>query len=855
MAYEELNPKQQQLVRELDENILLLAPAGTGKTNTIAYRVANIIQERKANPREIIGLTFTNRACKELKERIVSIVGPEGNQVIIRTFHSFCFDVIKQESKRYDDLASDFIIFDEEDSLEVVRELIERKDTARALLNVIQYIREEKLSHPTKDYRQVISQLHTDQPEKLKQLCSVNYQFDKKLYDQVLKAGHLLIQRYQEVLAERHALDFVGLIQRTHELFQIPEVVQRWREAFSFIHVDEVQDTSDSEYTIVSKLFPGNIVMMCGDYFQTIYEWRGSKPHEVFRRFKNEYTPKTIIFDQNYRSTKTLLGAAQHYLSDAFGQTNVTEFHQEQLPMDSVETGEKIVLRECADEQEEADWIFDKIRQLPIEARSRTAILTRINKTAVALSERFENANQALPEEEKIGFLLVEEYKFFRRQEIKDVLAFIKLLMNKHDHTSLIRISERFVKGVGKKKMEHLTGKEAQLAGIRMADLVDPITHQYGDPYALLIKALKEASVIIFDVESTGVDTTRDEIIQIAAIKVNQNGKVVDSIEVFIKPSHPVGTSEQVHGFSDAFLQAEGMEPSDAFDVFQAFIEDGVLVGHNVGFDIGILKSQMMRTGGNRPSFLAYYDTLDMARRFYPKLKNHKLETLSEVFQATVPSDHNAMNDVLCTKDVLMSMVTEKILPGTLDRSQFYDSYLEFFVSLTDALESFRGSASEKRPVEIIKDIMNRSKIFHYYEKESKRVRNLEELLTIADELDDPSLSSEDALTEFLKISALSNSEMDRLIKKTARIPVITVHQAKGLEYDYVFMAGMQDGLFPLYFAIKSGNLNEEKRLFYVAMTRARKKLFISYSKQTDKGHQKKSRLMNHLPCKYMAAD
>ncbi len=159
------------------------------------------------------------------------------------------------------------------------------------------------------------------------------------------------------------------------------------------------------------------------------------------------------------------------------------------------------------------------------------------------------------------------------------------------------------------------------------------------------------------------------------------------------------------------------------------------------------------------------------------------------------------------------------------------------------------------RPFDVIREVMETARIFGYYKKEPKRINNLEELLNIAAELDEPNLSSEDALIEFLKISALSNSEINRLIKKTARIPVITVHQAKGLEYDYVFLAGMQDWLFPLYHAIKSGNLNEEKRLFYVTMTRAKKQLFLSYAKQTSKELQRKSQLVNHLSSQYVVED
>ncbi|MDW7670340.1 MAG: 3'-5' exonuclease [Bacillota bacterium] len=847
---QELNTKQNQVVQELDQNILLLAPAGTGKTNTIACRVAGIIAQNRSGAGEILCLTFTNRACKEMKERIVEIVGRDGLDVTVRTFHSFCYDVIKEEAKTQTDISQDFVIFDEEDTRELIRELIQESRNARALQNCISCVKRERMAGGSADDRQIIENMASNKLEELKKICiDEKYQFNQELYDQFIEHGHKLIRRYDHLLRERGGLDFDDLLINAGSMFEEAAVAQRWAGRYRYIHIDEVQDTSEIEYDMIEKIFSNSQILMCGDYFQTIYEWRGSKPKSVFDAFSHKYHPLNVIFNENYRSTGTLLKASHAYLVNAFGTNDVAMFHNQSVQLHSEEEGEKISLKGTKKMEDEAGWIFDSIRRLDPVRRTRAAVLTRNNQANASISGYIQQLNEALPEEERLEFMLVDDYKFFRRQEIKDLLAYVKLVTNRYDNTSLVRVLKRFTAGIGDKTIERFSSSKVTKLGVRLTDFLDVKTHQLGEPYGLLLKKLDEGNVVIFDVESTGTDTTKDEIIQLAAVRTDHEGKEIERFERFLKPAGKVGLSENVHGFSDAYLLEHGEDSQKVLADFVAFIDGAHIVGHNVQFDLQLLWSQMDRLELKVPKDVSYDDTLDMARRFYPQLNSYKLTDLSDEFQTGTQSDHNAMNDVRATRDILLKMVKEKVQPGREFRMQCYADYLERFSGICATIKDLRERALAVRPHELLEHIVEISDINNIYQKEEGRLENIREFCQLVQHLDDPSLSHRDALHELLRITALSNIELDRLVDNTTRIPIITVHQAKGAEFDVVFVAGLQEGTFPNTFAIRSNQFDEEMRLFYVAMTRAKSKLFLSWSR-FNQYHRRKdiSRLIQYIP-------
>ncbi len=250
-----------------------------------------------------------------------------------------------------------------------------------------------------------------------------------------------------------------------------------------------MQDTSEIEYNIVSKLFKNNNIMISGDYYQTIYEWRGSNPTIIFDKYKKEYNPEFIVFDKNYRSSEILLKASYEFLLNAFGK-GVNEIYKEGIEPKANIKGDLIEFKKAYDFMEEATFIFNKIKSLKVEKLSRVAILTRNNRINIALSEKFKILNSKLPKEDRVGFLLVDEFKFFRREEIKDVLAYLKLIVNDFDSNSLKRILKKFGKGIGEKTIEEIEKEENIKIGVRLTDLIHKNTQEYGDYYELLTREL-----------------------------------------------------------------------------------------------------------------------------------------------------------------------------------------------------------------------------------------------------------------------------------------------------------------------------------------------------------------------------
>ena len=860
-----LNEEQQKVVNEQKNNIILLASAGTGKTNTLAERVTSIIKNGNSKPSEILCITFTNKACKEMSDRVMKIVGGEAKDITIRTFHSFCFDVVRTYAKRNTDIFSDFTIFDEDDCREVISKLSYYYATSNLMATnmqiqrVIDFIKVERARIETledrvlDEYKTVIDEIFKFREEKINQVCTNKGNLNLNLKNYIKFHGHELVTLYDSKLREDHALDFNDLIILTKELFKDEKVVRALKNKFKYINIDEVQDTSIIEYSIIEKLFEGNNVLICGDFFQTIYSWRGSDPEIIFNKFKEKYNPVEIVFSKNYRATKNLNKASLEFLNNAFS-SKVSTMYKDGILAESKEDGEKILLKETRGGREEARFIFDYVKKLceKGEDLKRVCVLTRDNKYNIGLSEELYQIGGY--EGADFEFILVDQFKFFRRQEVKDILAFLKLIANRYDSLSLKRIVNRLPTGIGMKTLEAIESYKYKEVGIRLADYIDPLVLEYGEKFSLLINEFEKENVIVFDVESTGVDVTEDEIIQIAAIKLNKKGEVVDKFEKFLKNKKPVKDSYYVHGFSDEMLQRIGEDKEKVLKEFVEYSKDSIIVGHNVQYDINILCSELERSNLGKPKFKTFYDTLDIYRRFYPGNINYKLENLSKVYDTKHKPSHDAMDDIIATGELLVRAINEKIKETSMERMALMSKHLKAFTAISKKLNELFKIAESKRPYELVACVMNGFNIKSMYagDENKEKLNRLRDLYALFRDLDDKSKGNRDALLDIIRITGLSNGELESLIinrTKKPRIPIITVHQAKGLEFDTVFLAGIQNNTFPSYMAIKEGNLAEEKRVFYVAITRAKKRLVITYNSQGKYGHRNEiSQFINYIP-------
>lgn len=854
-----LNKKQQQVINELNQNILLSAGAGTGKTNVLSYRVANILNKNRANADEILCLTFTNKACRELKNRITSQLDFEtANKITIRTIHGFAYQVITTTAKKAQTIFKEFVIFDDEDQKTLIRQTIANFPKARALdiqyiVNCIEQLKQERaLKHIyTED-------IEADYTTIYHQHLKFNKTFNQQQNDNLTKFfqfdGLNIIINYELALQQMHGLDYKDLIANAYRLFQDENICSSWRKRYKYIMIDEMQDTSSFEYTMLEKLFPANNIMLCGDEFQTIYEWRGSNPQKILTAFTEKYNPLIINFNENYRSTKLLLEMAYNTLINLFCKETILHSYAKNLLSKSSELGHKIELKQANSLANEAQWIFQNIvNLLPlVKTPTQIAILVRQNNYLQNLTLHLNylaNIYNQKNQETPINFIQIDNIRFFKRQEIKDVLSIMKYLINPNDYLSLQRILINLIPNIGIRTIKQISSAEYLQNGLRLSDFINAnFQNPNYEPFSDLISAYLSKDIIVFDIEGTGTDIFADNIIQLSAIKIRK-GKKIAEFNRYLKSDKPVGDSEKVHHISDEYLQTHGENPELVLQEFCQFIQDAIITGHNIrGYDMDILNQNLLKHNLKPVDFSNInFDTLDLVRRFYPNLPNHKLEFLSNHFQFETKSNHNSLDDVFATWELLHKLLENKIIPTAKKRNELINKQKNKFIHVAQIFQKLHSILNDNLLLEnLITQIVKEFDLVNIYKANATqdgavRLENIRNLFRLAKaELN--SHRGTNGIKELLQYASLSNTDLDALTSSHPKIPIITIHQAKGLEFDYEFLAGMNDDIFPSYFSTRNGSITEEeKRLFYVAITRAKKALFLSSSGRP-------SRLLNYIP-------
>lgn len=853
------NKKQQQVINELNQNILLSAGAGTGKTNVLSYRVANILNKNRANANEILCLTFTNKACRELKNRITSQLDFEtANKITIRTIHGFAYQVITTTAKKAQTIFKEFVIFDDEDQKTLIRQTIANFPKARALdiqyiVNCIEQLKQERaLKHI---YTEDIEANYTTI---FHQHLKFNKTFNQQQSDNLIKFfqfdGLNIIINYELALQQMHGLDYKDLIANAYRLFQDENICSSWRKRYKYIMIDEMQDTSSFEYTMLEKLFPANNIMLCGDEFQTIYEWRGSNPQKILTAFTEKYNPLIINFNENYRSTKLLLEMAYNTLINLFCKETILHSYAKNLLSKSSELGHKIELKQTNSLANEAQWIFQNIvNLLPlVKTPTQIAILVRQNNYLQNLTLHLNylaNIYNQKNQEAPIHFIQIDNIRFFKRQEIKDVLSIMKYLINPNDYLSLQRILVNLIPNIGIRTIKQISSAEYLQNGLRLSDFINAnFQNPNYEPFSDLISAYLSKDIIVFDIEGTGTDIFADNIIQLSAIKIRK-GKKIAEFNRYLKSDKPVGDSEKVHHISDEYLQTHGENPKLVLQEFCQFIQDAIITGHNIrGYDMDILNQNLLKHNLKPVNFSNInFDTLDLVRRFYPNLPNHKLEFLSNHFQFETKSNHNSLDDVFATWELLHKLLEDKIIPTAKKRNELINKQKNKFIHVAQIFQKLHSILNDNLLLEnLITQIVKEFDLVNIYKANATqdgavRLENIRNLFRLAKaELN--SHRGTNGIKELLQYASLSNTDLDALTSSHPKIPIITIHQAKGLEFDYEFLAGMNDDIFPSYFSTRNGPITEEeKRLFYVAITRAKKALFLSSSGRP-------SRLLNYIP-------
>ena len=856
-----LNDAQRMVAEDGTHHILLTAPAGTGKTGTLARRIARLVEKGMAAPEEILCLTFTNKACREMEHRIQEYMGEKGQGVSVKTIHGFCYELIQAEADNPENRYVNLSVWDEEDCRELMDDILEKWNTRPG--NERQRIRNSRyFFYDVDKAKRWLLERNRYTGEAADYLAAMNaispnpFNVDKNRARAEMAAG------YDRQLHSLGGMDFNDILIGALHLLSDDECSRRWSSRFRYLHVDEMQDMSMLEYGIVLRLASQARVLLAGDYFQTIYEWRGSDPIQLIQRFTREFHPEVYTFTENYRATPLLLKAAEGYLRNAFSK----DIPDERSSVSSVREGqgEPIVIHPAFETLDgESRWIIQcieflvhKQKKLQEAEQGKICILCRNNAYNERLEEAFTRQLNQLKADgsgrwDFIRFLRIGEEKLYRKREVKDVLAALHLAVNPFDNNSARRLCLNWGRGIGEATVKKILSPDYRKLGIGLSDFLRPDVLRYADTYGTLLQALDEGRLTVFDVESTGTSTSTDEIVQLAAVTLNRDGQVTARFNRLVKPSGPVGESEKIHHISDERLKAEGEPPEKVFADFLAFTRNHILAGHNVSYDIHILMSQMRRLGMDPVETPAWVDTLEIFRRYYPELKNHKLEYLGEVFKVHHKSSHNAYDDILATAEILMYAVNHHLRPERDARRACISPYVSLFMPMARIVQDISRMSWKQNPNALIGQVISQLNMDEYFTQHGKtrERQHLEELKRCAEAYPDYGRPPQDVLQEYLAMTALDSGDEILWQSGQAGIPIATVHQAKGMEFDFVFMAGMADENFPASGALKAGMLMEEKRLFYVAITRARKRLFLSWNIQSSRfGDGRASRFIANLP-------
>lgn len=449
-----LNPEQRAAVKHTQGPLLIMAGAGSGKTRVLTHRIAYLLMEKEVAPWNILAITFTNKAAREMKERVASITGPVAEDIWISTFHSMCVRILRRDIDRIG-ISRNFSILDSTDQLSVIKNILKDKNM------------DSKKFEP----RSILGSISS-----LKNELKTSADFAKTMngpYDSVV---HEVYQEYEKRLKKNSALDFDDLIMTTIHLFKrVPEVLEFYQRKFQYIHVDEYQDTNRAQYMLVQMLADRfRNLCVVGDSDQSIYGWRGADIANILSFEKDYNDARVILLEQNYRSTKTILDAANKVIENNFNRK------AKNLWTDKNE-GQNIIYYQGDSEHDEGHYVAGKIREMTTGGSrkcSEIAILYRTNAQSRVIEEVLMKSN--------IPYNIVGGTKFYDRKEIKDILAYLRLIANPDDDISMMRIINVPKRGIG-------------------ASTVDKILQYGADNDLSMYQALQEVEQIGLTSRITGV--------------------------------------------------------------------------------------------------------------------------------------------------------------------------------------------------------------------------------------------------------------------------------------------------------------------------------------------------------------
>ncbi|EFL43765.1 putative ATP-dependent DNA helicase PcrA [Fannyhessea vaginae PB189-T1-4] len=661
-----LNPQQREAVTCTKGPLLVLAGAGSGKTRVLTHRIAYIIQHEQVQPWRILAITFTNKAAKEMRERLEMLLSETMRGMWVCTFHAMCSRILREHADVLG-YTSNFVVYDDSDSKRLVKTIMDdlNLDTKKLSINALRArISAAKNAAKTCD--------------DLEREAQGSY---------VMEAAAKVYRELNSRLLRANAMDFDDLLLNTLTLFvQHPDVLASYQQRFLYVSVDEYQDTNGVQYALTNLLAKTHHnLMVVGDDDQSIYSWRGADITNILS-FRHDYPEaKVVKLEQNYRSTAHILHAANAVVKH-------NEHREEKELFTKAGSGERVEVFQASDERDEGRWIGGEIEKLHDNGMSYQdiAVFYRTNAQSRILEDMFLRAG--------VPYSIVGGTRFFDRAEIRNVMAYLRVVVNPADDVSLLRIINTPRRGIGTTTLQRLQAYAQSLQ-------------------CSLFAAIKDACL------RGGV---------VAARATSQLQQFVDCVDQAQRMSGEF--SEVIRAIIESTHMIEALEAENTMEA-QSRIEN-IQEFYSVAAEFDLTHEDAQET----------------------------LESLQQLRDAGVIAEGEL----------------ESVDAGSAESS------------VDVALEAAPGTDAASAPAS-----QNDTQV---------------------------------QLAAFMEWLAL-RSDLDTLSGETSSITMMTVHAAKGLEFDVVFVAGMEDGIFPhRSFDTEDSNIEEERRLAYVAITRARKRLFLSYA-------------------------
>lgn len=737
-----LNPAQREAVLTTEGPLLVLAGAGSGKTRVLTFRIAHMLGDLGVKPWQILAITFTNKAAAEMRERLAALIPSGTRGMWVCTFHAMCVRMLREDADLLG-YTGQFTIYDDDDSKRMVRD-------------IMQALGIEQKQFPINMIRSKISSAKNAMIGPEDMLKSADSPNDKK-------AAQVYLELERRLRAA-NAMDFDDLLVRTLELLRTrPEVLDKYQERFRYISVDEYQDTNHVQYEIANLLAAKyQNLMVVGDDDQSIYSWRGADITNILDFEKDFKNCKTVKLEQNYRSTGHILSAANAVVRHNSQRKDKRLFTAEG-------DGEKIQAFQASDERDEGRWIAGEIEKLHAKGTSYDdiAVFYRTNAQSRILEDMFLRAG--------VPYKIVGGTRFFDRAEIRDVMAYLKMIVNPADEMSVKRVINTPRRGIGStsiQKIEQLA-RDNRCSFFQACEIACAETGMF----------------------SAKVRNGLSSFVSLVREGRRMDGELKDVVEMIVDKT----------GLLQAFRAEGTMESESRAENIQEFL--GVAAEfEETHEDIeGTLESlEELRAAG----------VADVPAGAEPE---------PVVVSAPAPEPGPS-----APASSFEALVSARDAAG----SNPLDGLAAPALSPQDALAAAIAGNAYAAPTELPAGAVHADEIERTYGPLTCKALP--------------------ALMEWLAL----RSDLDSLAGETHAITMMTIHSAKGLEFPAVFVAGMEEGIFPHVHDFGGsddpGKLEEERRLAYVAITRARKRLFLTYAatRRTygSTSANPRSRFLNEIP-------